>query len=91
VDGDFDEKLGITNVYVLKKRVSPAFVVQSDFQEGYLAETVKPSGEMGITYKITSINEAEDSAVFVDNTGAEKGSPLIPLEFLRMKSSSSSV
>ena len=72
VDGDFDEKLGITNVYVLKKRVSPAFVVQSDFQEGYLAETVKPSGEMGITYKITSINEAEDSAVFVDNTGAEK-------------------
>ena len=72
IDGDFDPALGITNAYVLKKRVSPAFVVQHDFQVGYLAETIKEDGSMGITYKIKSIDEGADSVVLEDPSGADK-------------------
>jgi len=72
VDGDFDPNLGITNAFILKKRVSDAFVVQHDFQVGYLAETIKESGEMGATYRIKSIDEENDAVVLEDQTGAEK-------------------
>ena len=72
IDGDFDPTLNITNAYVLKKRVSPAFVVQHDFHTGYLAETIDESGKMGITYTIKSVDEDEDSVVLKDETGAEK-------------------
>ena len=72
VDGDFDPALNITDVYLLKKRGSPEFVVQHDFQVGYLLETIKENGEMGITYKIKSIDEGADSVVLEDETGAEK-------------------
>jgi hypothetical protein len=57
VDGDFDPTLEITSAYIIKKRVSPAFVIQHDFQVGYLLETIKEDGEMGIPYKIKTINE----------------------------------
>lgn len=72
VDGDFDPALGITSAYPIKKRVSPAFVVQHDFQVGYLLETIKEDGEMGINYKIKSIDEEADSVVLEDPSGAEK-------------------
>ena len=71
VDGDFDPALQITNAYVIKKHVSPAFVVQHDFQVGYLAETIKESGEMGPTYKIKAIDEESDTVVLEDTTGKE--------------------
>lgn len=71
VDGDFDPALQITNAYILKKRVSPAFVVQHDFQVGYLAETIKESGEMGVTYKIKSIDEENDSVILEDTAGTD--------------------
>jgi hypothetical protein len=72
LDGDFDPALEITNAYLLKKRAEPAFVVQHDFQVGYLAETIKENGEMGVTYKIKSIDEGADSVVLEDPTGADK-------------------
>ena len=72
VDGDFDPVQGITGAYVLKKRVSDAFVVQHDFQVGHLAETIKESGEMGVTYRIKSIDEENDTVVLEDSSGAEK-------------------
>lgn len=72
VDGDFDPTLGITSAYIIKKRASPAFVVQHDFQVGYLLETIKEDGEMGIPYKIKTIDEEEDSVVLEDPSGAEK-------------------
>ena len=72
VDGDFDPVLGITNAYVLKKRVSDTFVVQHDFQVGHLAETIKENGEMGVTYRIKSIDEENDAVVLEDSSGAEK-------------------
>ena len=72
VDGDFDPALGITNAYVLKKRVSDTFVVQHDFQVGHLAETIKENGEMGVTYRIKSIDEENDAVVLEDSSGAEK-------------------
>ena len=71
VNGDFDPALQITNAYVIKKHVSPAFVVQHDFQVGYLAETIKESGEMGPTYKIKAIDEESDTVVLEDTTGKE--------------------
>lgn len=71
-DGDFDPALGITGAYVLKKRVSDTFVVQHDFQVGHLAETIKESGEMGVTYRIKSIDEENDAVVLEDSSGAEK-------------------
>jgi len=72
VDGDFDPALGITGAYVLKKRVSDAFVVQHDFQASYLAETIKENGEMGVTYQIKSIDEENDAVLLQDSSGAEK-------------------
>ena len=72
IDGDFDPSLEITGAYVVQKRASPAFVIQSDFQEGYLVETITEQETLGPTYTIKEISESEDSAVFVDETGAEK-------------------
>lgn len=71
VDGDFEPSLGITAAYVLQKRASEAFLVQHDFQVGYLLETFKEGGEMGVTYTIKSLDEENDSVVLVDETGAE--------------------
>lgn len=72
VDGDLDEDLKIESIYPIQKRVSEAFVTQNDFQVGYSIETITESEELGPTYRIVSINEEEDSAVVVDETGAEK-------------------
>lgn len=72
VDGDFDPSLEIKNVYILQKRVSPAFVAQVDFQKDYLAETITDSGELGTTYKIQEINEDDDFVILVDETGVDK-------------------
>jgi hypothetical protein len=72
VDGDFDPVQGITAAYVLKKRVSDAFVVQHDFQVGHLAETIKENGEMGVTYRIKTIDEENDTVILEDSSGAEK-------------------
>jgi len=72
VDGDFDPELQITAAYTLEKRASPAFVAQNDFQVEYLAETITEEGKFGTVYTIKEINEDEDSAVFTDETGADK-------------------
>lgn len=83
-DGDISEELGITGLFVLRKRAAESFVEQNDFQVGYLLETIREDGSAGITYTIQSINEAEDSVVVTDETGAQKqivfGFKGIPLE-----------
>lgn len=72
VEGDIDESLGITGLYVLKKRAMESFVEQNDFQVNYLLETITGDGSAGIVYRIKSINEEEDSVIVEDETGAEK-------------------
>ncbi len=72
VDGDLEESLEITGLYVLKKRAAESFVEQNDFQVGYLLETIRQDGSAGPTYTIQSINEAEDSVILMDETGAQK-------------------
>ncbi len=84
VEGDLDESLGITGIYVLRKRAAAAFVEQNDFQVTYHLETIKEDGSAGPVYTIQSINESEDSVVLTDETGAEKkivfGFVGVPLE-----------
>lgn len=70
VEGDLDPSLGIEQFLLLSKRASPAFVAQINAHVGDLADTFDIGGEMGLTYTIMSINEAEDSMVLEDETGA---------------------
>ena len=72
VEGDFDPELQIETVFLIQKSASPAFVAQNDFQVGYLIETITAEQKMGVTYTIKEINEEEDYAILVDETGADK-------------------
>jgi hypothetical protein len=71
-EGDFAEDLGIENFYLISKRANPAFVAQIDAHVGEVADTFGPDGTMGLQYTIKEVNEAEDSLVLVDETGAER-------------------
>ena len=78
VDGDFDEALGIKNFFLVSKRANPAFVAQVDLQVDHIVDTFDEKGAAGIQYTVREINEAEDTATLVDETGAQK---VIEFEF----------
>ena len=72
VDGDFNEALGIQNFYLLSKRANPAFVAQVDMQVDNIIDTFDEQGAPGIEYTVKEINEDEDTATLLDETGGEK-------------------
>lgn len=62
----FAEKLGVEFSYILKKADHPAFVLQQDFQVDQTLAGILPTGKAGPFYKITKINEEEDSIKMVN-------------------------
>jgi len=91
IDGDLDPALKIDHLYSVSKRTNPAFVTQISADLEETAETFDKDGKPGTLYRITAINEADDTITLVDATNAElvveanfTGIPLdIPFAVLR--------
>lgn len=87
-----DPDLGINEISLLEKAVVPGFVNLVEMHAGDYVEALQDGKRYG-EYKITSINEEEDSAVFEDSAGGETnvvfgftGIPRdLPFEVLRVK------
>ena len=71
IDGEPDPELGISEIKILKKSPQPGFVHMVDLRAGQTVETFLVGPETGATFKVVSVNEDDDSAVFQDETGAE--------------------
>ena len=71
VDGAPDPELGITEIKILKKTPQPGFVHLVDLRAGQTVETFLEGPTQGPKFKVLSVNEDDDSAVFQDEAGAE--------------------
>ena len=71
VDGAPDSELGITEIKILKKTPQPGFVHLVDLRAGQMVETFLEGPVQGPKFKVLSVNEDDDSAVFQDEAGAE--------------------
>jgi len=71
IDGDLDPSLSIEHLYSISKRTNTAFVAQINAQVGELAETFDTNGVPGPTYQIIEVNEAADTILLKDTTGAD--------------------
>jgi hypothetical protein len=69
VDGEPDERYKMESMYLLSKAPNPAFVAQIDAQLDQLADTFSVDGMPGLTYRIRTIHEDEDTMVLEDETG----------------------
>ncbi len=69
VDGEPDPQLGIQEIQILKKAVKPGFVFLTDMHPGLLAEMFTANGEPAGTFKVESVDEEKDSAVFLTEAG----------------------
>ena len=74
VDGLPDPDLGIVEIKLLKKAAAPGFVQLVDLRAGQMVETFSDAGqgpERGPIFKVVSVDEEADSAVFQDEAGGE--------------------
>ena len=74
VDGMPDPDLGIVEIKLLKKAAAPGFVHLVDLRAGQMVETFSDAGqgpERGPIFKVVSVNEEADSAVFEDEAGGQ--------------------
>lgn len=74
IDGMPDPDLGIVEIKLLKKAAAPGFVHLVDLRAGQMVETFSESGqgpERGPNFKVVSVNEDADSAVFEDEAGGQ--------------------
>jgi hypothetical protein len=71
LDGAPDPDLQIAQLVILKKAVLPGFVNLLDIHPEQFVETFDAEGNPGPIYKVISVNEVQDSALLVDETGAE--------------------
>lgn len=69
IDGELDPEAQIERLVLVSKRTNPAFVVQSNFHVGQVVDTIKEDGTLGVTYTITAIDVAKDTATFKDEGG----------------------
>jgi len=71
VDGNPDPELGITDIKILKKSPSDSFIHLIDLRAGQEVETFFEGPEVGPVFKVISVNEENDSAVFEDESGTQ--------------------
>lgn len=74
VDGMPDPDLGIVEIKLLKKAAAPGFVHLVDLRAGQMVETFSDAGqgpERGPIFKVVSVDEEADSAVFEDEAGGQ--------------------
>ena len=69
VDGMPDPELGITDIKILKKAPVPGFIHLVDLRAGQMVETFLEGPERGPYFKVISVNEEDDSAIFQDEAG----------------------
>lgn len=65
---EFSPDLGVTESFILKKRnqAFPAFVQQQNFRVGQYVDAINEEGLASAHYKITAVNEEEDSIDIVN-------------------------
>jgi hypothetical protein len=71
IDGEPDPELGISEIKILKKSPQPGFIHMVDLRAGQTVETFLDGPEAGPIFKVVSVNEDDDSAIFQDEAGAE--------------------
>ena len=71
VDGLPDPELGITDIKALKKATVPGFIHMVDLRAGQTIETFLEGPTAGPIFKVVSVNEEADSAVFESEAGDE--------------------
>ena len=74
IDGMPDPELGIVEIKLLKKSSSPGFFHLVDLRAGQTVETFlwgDQGPERGPIFKVISVNEEADSAVFEDEAGGQ--------------------
>ena len=71
VDGNPDPDLGITDIKILKKSPADSFIHLIDLRAGQEVETFFEGPEAGPIFKVISVNEENDSAVFEDESGSQ--------------------
>jgi hypothetical protein len=59
----------ITSIEILEKRLLPSFVAQRGMAKDMLVETFTAEGDPLTTYKIVTVDEVKDTAVFEDTAG----------------------
>jgi hypothetical protein len=69
IDGMPDPELGITDIKILKKAPVPGFIHLVDLRAGQMVETFLEGPERGPYFKVISVNEENDSAIFQDESG----------------------
>jgi hypothetical protein len=69
IDGLPDPDLGIIEIKLLKKAVVPGFVHLIDLRAGQTIETFLPGPTAGPIFKVVSVDEEADSAVFESAAG----------------------
>ena len=69
VDGLPDEDLGIMEIKLLKKAAVPGFIHLVDLRAGQTIETFLEGPTAGPIFKVVSVNEEADSAVFESEAG----------------------
>lgn len=71
VDGMPDPELGITDIKILKKAPVPGFIHLVDLRAGQMVESFLEGPVRGPFFKVISVNEEADSAVFEDEAGEQ--------------------
>jgi hypothetical protein len=71
VNGNPDPELGITDIKILKKSPSDSFIHLIDLRAGQEVETFFEGPQLGPIFKVISVNEENDSAVFEDESGTQ--------------------
>ena len=69
IDGLPDPELGISDIKVLKKPAVPGFIHMVDLRAGQTIETFLEGPTAGPIFKVISVNEEADSAVFESEAG----------------------
>lgn len=71
IDGMPDTELGITDIKILKKAPVPGFIHLVDLRAGQMVESFLEGPVRGPFFKVISVNEEADSAVFQDEAGEQ--------------------
>jgi hypothetical protein len=69
IDGLPDPELGILDIKLLKKAAVPGFVHLVDLRAGQIVETFLEGPTAGPLFKVVSVNEETDSAIFESEAG----------------------
>jgi hypothetical protein len=71
-DGEFDDSLGIEEVGLLEKRITPSFVQQNNLQAGQILSTFSANGDAAEEFTIVKANQTTDYIRIRNSDGDER-------------------